>query len=296
MKKTLLFIFFASFLLVDLFSTAKIVEAAYIGVTWNNPAPYNKTTNPRVYERGDVLTLKGAATATGCSNPVVNLIVNLYIETTDGSLTEIDLNGFTVISVAGVATWTGTATLPSNTKIGLPILELRYWSEEWGGVMSNQKSIDHKIRVSTPPTAPNVNLAYCTSTLTCVVTNPSTTNDPYNFCRDPLYYSIDHSSPAVFYTYKWYKCINNCTNSSSWILQNSYTHNDTIGSGPTYSQPITPTLTSGNKWKCEVTPVSRAGLLTKAIWPTEQTTGTDLYATDWTRMQGSTGTSTTTVP
>jgi hypothetical protein len=33
MKKTLLFIFFASFLLVDLFSTAKIVEAAYIGVT-----------------------------------------------------------------------------------------------------------------------------------------------------------------------------------------------------------------------------------------------------------------------
>jgi len=270
------------FFFFSLFFMPQIAEAD-VELFLTSPTPYDATNNPAVYKPGGNITLQGSNTAVGCGNQHPGLILNFYIETISGSTKSFTL--FATISTTSTTSFgPTTATLPSNTYVGMNNLMVTYDSE-FVAVWIKPVYSTEIIRVSATPTTPSVSICptspTASSDLNCIVTAPSkvidsSSNpaDPYNFCSDP-YNCPPYNVSPIYYTYKWYK------NSSLYS-----TITDSTSSSSTLTNPP-----EGN-WYCTATPLSRAGWLIKQKWPSGQTSGSPQ---DWTTMQGATSSQSATV-
>jgi hypothetical protein len=118
-------------------------------------------------------------------------------------------------------------------------------------------------------------------TIKTIISDTSlTTTSNWTRTATNLIYIPNIYVPGIFYTYKWYK---------NGTLQSALTVTDTTETSTTLPSTY---LTSGATWKCEVTPLVRAGYYEKqyhALHPSDSATA------DWTRFQGTAGSKTVTV-
>jgi len=265
-----------------LFFTTKTVSAYwdYIEFFWNNPVSYDVINNPKVYQRGGTLTFSGIIRLFACQNSWTNIELHFYIETINGGIKEYTEIGNTIKTGVGGndVSFNDNLVIPANAYIGLNRIKISGYYETWYDELQAHESIilERQIRVSAPPTTPVVSIypssPSSSDNLTCFVNTTSTTTDPYNSCSNP-YVCPPYDVSPITYTYKWYK---------DSVLQSVLTKPDTTD----LTYMISPTKSFGQVWKCEVIPLSRAGLLLRNRWPSGEPAG---GSTDWTTMQGTPG-------